>query len=88
MEDTFNFYALEFNAHYGFKRILKVQNGSYHVLTEKRDGGLSQNEWHKVQIKARKTKFQIRIGRSNKYRSYDAAPLIFSIHNVTFTKGR
>ncbi len=88
MEDSFNYYAFEINTRYGFKRILKVNNGFYQVLIEKRDGGLSLNEWHKVQITARKSKFLIRIGRSNKFRSYDAAPLIFRFHNETFTKGR
>lgn len=87
MVDNFNLLAFEFNIENGYKRVIRIQNGQIHVLKIIYDGGISQNNWFKVLIKAQKNKFIIRCGDSKKYSNYNATPIVFEFEDITFPKG-
>jgi len=87
MVDPYNFLAFEFNIEDGYKRVIKSMNGTISVLKIIYDGGISQNNWFKILIKAQKNKFIIRSGDSKKYNTYNEAPIIFEFEDISFPKG-
>ena len=87
MVDPFNFLAFELNIDSGYKRVIKVQNGAITELKIINDGGLSQNNWFKVMVRAQKNKFTIRAGDAKKYVNYNATPIIFEFEDISYPKG-
>jgi hypothetical protein len=87
MVDPFNFLAFEISINGGYKRLIKVANGSLKELKRINDGGVPQNEWFKVEVKAERSKFKIRMGDRKKYTNYGAAPIIFEFEDIDFPKG-
>lgn len=87
MKDPYNFYAIEFNQKNGYKKIFKSVDGVYTDLGIVKDGGLSQNQWFKVLITARKDLIQIRIGSDSRYDKYSSLPVIFTIEDNTIKSG-
>ncbi len=85
--DPFNFLAFDINIDRRSKRILRVKDGNVTVLKEIFDGGISQNNWFKILIKAQKNKFKVRTGDAKRYRDYRATPIVFEFEDINFPKG-
>jgi len=85
MVDPFNFLGLEININEGYKRVIKMQHGNIRQLKRVNDGGMSQNNWFKIQVKGRKNKFLIRMGDSKTYSNYQAAPIVFEFDDISNT---
>jgi hypothetical protein len=78
MKDAYNFYAIEFNQKKGYKKLFKSVDGVYTQLGFISDGGLSQNQWYKLQIVAEKERITIKIGSDVTFGKYSSLPVIFS----------
>lgn len=85
--DIYNFYAIEINQKLGVKRFIRSENGIYKVLHQIHDGGLTQNQWFKLQIRAKMDKLSISIGDSNSYAKYSSLPKIFVLDDSLFRQG-
>ena len=88
MQDPFNFLALQINIEVGFKKIVKSVNGVMSVLHTINDGGIAQNNWHKILIKAKKSNFEVKFGESKRYEDYNSMPLLFKFNDNQFTHGK
>jgi len=88
MRDYFNFLAFEIDQNTGSKKMIKMKNGIKTELISVNDGGISQNNWFKVLIEARKGKFVIRSGESKTYRDFTAAPIVFKFEDHDFAHGK
>jgi len=88
MQDPFNYLAFEVNIELGVKRIYKFSNGQSSVIQEVRDGGIPQNTWYKVYIRAIKNRFEVNFGDSSKYQEYKALPSVFKFEDSSVSKGK
>lgn len=86
--DEFNYYAFQLNQKSGFKRLVRVSNGRYTKIAEIRDGGISQNEWFKVQIVLQNSNIRIRFGQDKNFEKYSSLPIIFNLNDHELRVGR
>jgi len=87
MKNPYNYYALEISQKEGLKRLVRVINGNYKVLSEIKDGGIFQFQWFLIQITTRKDEITIKMGDSNQNSSYDNLPVVFKENDQTHRKG-
>ena len=87
MKNPYNYYALEISQKDGYKRLVRVINGNYNILSEIRDGGIFQFQWFLIQILTVKDEITVKMGDSNQNASYDNLSIVFKENDQTHRKG-
>jgi hypothetical protein len=85
MKNPFNYYAIEISQKRGYKRLVKVVNGRYHILEIIKDGGIFQAEWFRIQILFRRNEITFKFGEDGI--QYDNLPIVFVKQDQTFRRG-
>ncbi len=85
--NPFNFYAYIINIKRGYKQIFRVKNGRYHLIKHRKDGGLSQNMWYRIQITGIKDLFVVKTGEAFRF-NYKNIPVMFEFKDNEFNFGQ